>query len=208
MRRSTKDKILDSAHRLFNRKGLAGVTMRQIAQEAGMSHGNLTYHYRTKEELVVLLHERLLAAAEASHKSLMKEGVTFISLMATLESGFDALYEYRFFMRDLNFIMREYKQVHRAFLKVEKVRSDMYEHAFDEAINAGLMRDAEYEGEYSSLITRIRIFSDYWISSAEIYESKGKRVIISTYSRAFRDMLYPYFSAEGKAEMLARRDAD
>ncbi|MDF3887810.1 TetR/AcrR family transcriptional regulator [Cupriavidus basilensis] len=48
-----REAILDAAARLFNRKGLRGATLSDVAQEVGLSTNSITYYYRKKEDLVV-----------------------------------------------------------------------------------------------------------------------------------------------------------
>jgi len=43
--------ILDAARRVFQRSGLGGARMQEIADEAGISKASLHYHYRSKEKL-------------------------------------------------------------------------------------------------------------------------------------------------------------
>ena len=47
----TKAKIIEAAGRLFARKGLKGVTVREIAKDAQTHLGALNYHFRSKDEL-------------------------------------------------------------------------------------------------------------------------------------------------------------
>ena len=56
----TKQKILDSAVKLFNQDGLVNVRLQHIADEAFVSVGNMTYHYRTKELIVQAIWEQLV----------------------------------------------------------------------------------------------------------------------------------------------------
>ncbi len=44
--------ILDAARAVLQEEGYAGITMRKIARQAGISTGNLNYYYRTKEDLL------------------------------------------------------------------------------------------------------------------------------------------------------------
>ena len=46
---TTREKILACAEALFHQKGYNGVTMRDIAESAGIRVGNLTYYYPRKE---------------------------------------------------------------------------------------------------------------------------------------------------------------
>ena len=44
--------ILDAARELFMEAGYGGLTMRRVANRAGITIGNLNYYYRTKEDLL------------------------------------------------------------------------------------------------------------------------------------------------------------
>ena len=48
----TKRKILDAALKLFNQHGLINVRLQQIANEVGISVGNLAYHFYAKEAII------------------------------------------------------------------------------------------------------------------------------------------------------------
>lgn len=52
MKREIKSEILSTARELFNERGYNAVSMRDIAEALGISVGNLTYHYKRKEELM------------------------------------------------------------------------------------------------------------------------------------------------------------
>lgn len=59
MRPSNREKILDAATAVVSRDGIAAVTFEAVAEESGISRGGLLYHFRTKEELLLALHEYL-----------------------------------------------------------------------------------------------------------------------------------------------------
>ncbi|AMB86986.1 TetR family transcriptional regulator [Pseudomonas agarici] len=54
----TRDRILECALQLFNQKGEPNVSTMEIANEMGISPGNLYYHFHGKEPLVLGLFER------------------------------------------------------------------------------------------------------------------------------------------------------
>ena len=58
-----EETILRAAAHLFRERGLAGTSIRAIAEAAGVFPGSLTYRFRTKEDLVVALSERAVAYA-------------------------------------------------------------------------------------------------------------------------------------------------
>jgi AcrR family transcriptional regulator len=47
----TKQKILDSSLQLFNDNGISNTRLQQIADESGISVGNLAYHFSNKEAI-------------------------------------------------------------------------------------------------------------------------------------------------------------
>ena len=52
MNKEGKTKIIEAAQRLIARKGVAKTSMRDIAEEAGMTTGAIYYYYKSKEELL------------------------------------------------------------------------------------------------------------------------------------------------------------
>jgi AcrR family transcriptional regulator len=61
---STRDKILDVCRTLFNERGPAEVTTAEIAEAVGISEGNLHYHFRRKEQIVIALFDQFEAALD------------------------------------------------------------------------------------------------------------------------------------------------
>lgn len=111
-----------------------------------------------------------------------------------------------FRMIDLNLIMRENKKLNEIFVTIEQTRANMYQNVFQQPVKLGIMRPEIFNGEYTSLIERIRIFSDAWVSSSEIYDKdKTPLEIIEKYSRLFQNQLFPYLSEKGIKEFLNLR---
>jgi TetR/AcrR family transcriptional repressor of nem operon len=50
-KRETRQRILESARRLFNSKGFAEVSIAEIMDHAGLTHGGFYRHFRNKDEL-------------------------------------------------------------------------------------------------------------------------------------------------------------
>ena len=60
-----KERVVEAAIRLFNERGTAAVSTNHIADGAGISPGNLYYHFRNKEEIIRAIFGRMIAAWEA-----------------------------------------------------------------------------------------------------------------------------------------------
>ncbi len=57
-------RILETAQKLFARRGFEGVSIRDLAQALGMTTAALYYHFPSKEEIFVAVHGRSLEAVQ------------------------------------------------------------------------------------------------------------------------------------------------
>ncbi len=101
----TREKIILASLDLFNEQGERNVTTNHIAASLGMSPGNLYYHFRNKTDIIyeIFLQYELLVdhyLQLPKRRSLLLDDLVFY-----LESVFDGLWSYRFFHRDLEFLL-------------------------------------------------------------------------------------------------------
>lgn len=61
----TRELILRTALSVLIEEGYRAMSMRRVAAECGMKFGNLTYHYRTREDLVRELLDAVISSYEA-----------------------------------------------------------------------------------------------------------------------------------------------
>lgn len=191
-----KSKILDQAKKLFNDKGVSNVSIREIAREVDISHSNLIYHFKDKNELLNHLHQQILNAAVDIDKEISNEENTLKSLFISTVRGFEIIYDYRFFMIDFNSILLENKELHQQIKEIEVFRFRLYEARIAKMIGEDIFRNEMYKNEYEDLIIQIRIFSDYWVSSSQIYE-QNPQLSIKKYARLFLCFFRPFLTPKG-----------
>lgn len=203
-----KEQILDKSLELFNTYGVSEVSIRQIASDLNISHSNLIYHFKTKNDILIALHNQLLDKALRLNQE-TKDNTDFIKgLLDSIRKGFEILYQYRFFMIDSNHVIRESKELQQTFILIEKTRASMYRETIQKAIESGYMQNEEYENEYNSFIEHIKIFSDSWIASSQIYDSHitDSQSIIEKYTVLFVKLFFPYLTKKGKQEFIILLD--
>jgi TetR/AcrR family transcriptional regulator, transcriptional repressor for nem operon len=61
-KRETREKILESARRLFNKKGFSEVSIDEVMESAGLTRGGFYRHFRDKNELYAEAVRRFLCA--------------------------------------------------------------------------------------------------------------------------------------------------
>ncbi|MCP5161329.1 MAG: TetR/AcrR family transcriptional regulator [Hahellaceae bacterium] len=111
----TRDKIILASLDLFNEQGERNVTTNHIAAHLNISPGNLYYHFRNKTDIVyeIFLQYELLV----DHYLQLPKGRSLLldDLIFYLESVFDGLWSYRFFHRDLEFLLDSDERLRRDY---------------------------------------------------------------------------------------------
>ncbi|MFV8569814.1 TetR/AcrR family transcriptional regulator [Marinobacter sp. SBS5] len=101
----TRDKILLASLELFNERGERNTTTNHIAAHMAISPGNLYYHFRNKSDIIYEIFQEYEKLVDyyldiPEDRPLTLEDMTFY-----LESVFDGLWSYRFFHRDLEYLL-------------------------------------------------------------------------------------------------------
>ncbi|MCR6632496.1 MAG: TetR/AcrR family transcriptional regulator [Magnetospirillum sp.] len=66
---STRDKIIDAAMSIVREQGVAKLTLDEAAKCANLSKGGVLYHFKTKDDLIRGMVERLIVQADALQQS-------------------------------------------------------------------------------------------------------------------------------------------
>jgi len=198
----TKQIILETALLLFNSDGLSVVTLRTIANKMKISQGNLNYHFKKREDIIESLYFQLVENIDESMKGLKVQDSkndlkTLSDILHTMMTNF---YEYRFFLLDFVQIMRGNKKIKKHYAKLSVHREEQFSLLFKLLVKNNLMRKEILQDEYNYLYKRFSILGNFWISEAEIQNSKLSKKMISTYSVILLQAIYPYLTLEGQIE--------
>lgn len=101
----TKDKILLASLDLFNERGERNITTNHIAAELNMSPGNLYYHFRNKSDIIYEIFVQYELLVDHYLHIPDDQTLTLDHLVGYLEAVFEGLWAYRFFHRDLEFLL-------------------------------------------------------------------------------------------------------
>ncbi|HMM14880.1 MAG TPA: TetR/AcrR family transcriptional regulator [Parvibaculum sp.] len=134
---NTKDRILVASLRLFNENGYDTVTTARIAEEVGISEGNLWYHFRTKKDLV-----------RAHQHNLIRRIDTRLAIKSTPETVLDAyvlfnrmvfqeVWDYQFLYRDQAEFGRTSPELEGKVHRVYELTTAMLQKMFRHMIEAG-----------------------------------------------------------------------
>ena len=101
---NTYTRIIDASLALFNEEGERNISTNHIAAHLGISPGNLYYHFRNKDEIIVQLFKRYSEAllAYLNEAVLPSDVEDSINYMAGI---YDVMWEYRFLFSDVNTLL-------------------------------------------------------------------------------------------------------
>lgn len=155
MKSDIKQVIMDTARQLFNEKGFNDTCMRDIASALNISVGNLTYHYKKKEDLIeaILLED---------HKKYKKPNpiYTFSDLNQLLLNNTDQKNSRPYYFRHYVQLAQMCPAVYEMQVSVLKDLRDVLTESFHNFINAGLLKK-DYTEEYRNIVNVIMALMVY-----------------------------------------------
>lgn len=198
--KNTSEKILVAALALFNSQGLAKVTLRSIAKEMNISQGNLNYHFKKRDDIIEALYDRLVSDMDESMAKIKHANADLNLIFDISNSIMNNSHKYRFFFIDFAQIMRDNMIIKKNFNALVKVRESQSVGLFGMMIENGVLRPERLTNEYYNLYKRIQIFSDFWMTSAEIERTQLEKKLIGEYLEIIMQSIYPYLTEKGIAQ--------
>lgn len=133
--------VLAAARRLFNQESVGAVTMGQIAQQAGVSPGNLYYWFPAKAELVRALFDEWNAASSIPATAPGDAAAVLAMLWERGAAQQKASAEYGFFQRELFSLLHTDPILAARYRSNYETRMREFVGLVERVIAAGLLRE-------------------------------------------------------------------
>jgi AcrR family transcriptional regulator len=170
---TTRDFILDTAVMLFNEQSTAAVSTNHIANAAGISPGNLYYHFKNKEEIIRAVLDRMYEEWNAVYTVPTGDSFDLDVLRAALRRNLELLWRYRFFYRELGALVLHDRQLGRRHKAIQEQRQREQLALFDRLAAAGVFKWPRKRSEVEETLTIAWIVGNYWLA---YLESSGESV--------------------------------
>jgi AcrR family transcriptional regulator len=190
----TKAKILAVATQLFNKKGVADITLRDIAEGCKISIGNLAYHFKNKDAIILEIFQQM----EDERKALLSKVQfipTFENIHEQVLSILKLSLKYKFFHVSTLYLVRSYPSIaklHRLYIEshIQYIKAML-----DYSVGVGNLQPEPIPGYYERMAELVWITLHFWLMQEEIRGSKGHNILQAR--QIMWEMVYPHLTEKG-----------
>lgn len=193
---NTKQRILEASVRLFNENGMDSVRLQQIAEEVGISVGNLAYHYKNKEAIVESVFEQVFEDFEAIFRQYLSQpSLSDFDTQITQFYNFftkNHFYLSAFFKSSLS-TPPHYQQWQVCVTKmIIQLRSRL-----QFLVMRGDIHPESHSGQYEVLAEQIWMSLVFFVPKSNMM---GQPIDPNRYKKTVWDILKPHFTPQGQQE--------
>lgn len=160
--RRTRERILELSLRLFNDFGEPNITTTVIAEEMGISPGNLYYHFRNKDDIVNSIFVQFeteivrMLNVPAGRRSQMED------VWAYLHQMFELIWRFRFFYRDMNDLLSRNRTLELQFKAILDHKHKIARQMCEDLRSDGSL--VATDAEIAAMATNMVVVATYWLS--------------------------------------------
>lgn len=194
----TKQKILESAINMFNEHGVANVRLQQIADESGISVGNLAYHFKNKEAIVSFVYDEIFQ----EFSTILADYLILENLME-IDHKISKYYlffkHYQFYFTDIFEIERNYPDIISKWHNFINKMLLQIKGRIDFDIQRGVI--IPQSDEMNDLLSNnIWMSIIFWLPQRKL---RGLPVDEKLFKEAVWSQMVPYFTQKGQDEFVS-----
>jgi AcrR family transcriptional regulator len=192
---SNKETILQTALDLFNAMGTARVTTNLIAKEAGISPGNLYYHFTDKEHIIREIFELMAADWDRINASYMDPNTQFEGFINEfVRVNFELLWKYRFFSREMVPLINADSELKNRHVPVINAHFEQQYTIMRQAVDAGIIHFPDPAFQAKEALTIAWIVSNQYLNYLEGMGNEIRREDFAEGANLVMSSLRPYLS--------------
>lgn len=187
---TTRNTILEHALARFNRDGIDQVGVRDLARDLGISAGNLSYHFRRKDDLVAALAARL---TERNRAVLAEEPTDLAGFLRAYEAVFDHQAEFRCLAESVVSLYVHNSVLATAYRHAEQDRRELLRARLRALRGGGGLRPDLDDDRLQVILGHLTLLVRMWLSEARI---SFDRVPLEQVKRHYLRLLAELLAAE------------
>jgi AcrR family transcriptional regulator len=202
---NTREKIVETAIRLFNEQGTRAVTTNHIAAAAGISPGNLYYHFRNKEEIIRAVLGQMDALGLEEHERIHNAPGDTLQKM---EAAFLVIqrfnWRYRFFKRELVSLLAADPELAKQFAVTHRALRSLVEDSLSRYTAEGTLRPLPAP-QLALLAEAIWLTILFWLNHLEVGGETVSDATLARGSAVLRCLLTPYLMTDPQPRPVERQ---
>lgn len=168
-----KDNILKAAIQLFNQQGTAPITTNHIAREAGVSPGNLYYHFKNKADIIRALYMEMAEDWNSLYAEMEGQVLSAPLVRYFVEVNFKLLWKYRFFYRETVALIQADPELAAHHLAVTERGISRQRQMLEQGVREGLFHFPASGASMEQVLTIVWIIANHYLIHLE---SMGQKV--------------------------------
>ncbi len=160
--KQTRERILEASLAMFNAQGEPNVTTNHIADELGISPGNLYYHFRNKEDIVKQVFTRYESRMDQALHVPADRLPNLEDVWLQLHLVFECMWDYRFLYRDLVDILSRDRKLQAHFARILNRAATSAGEVLKGLATAGIVRATP--DEIRALAENILLVATFWLN--------------------------------------------
>ena len=164
----TVKNILETARRLFNILGTSKISTNHIAKDAGISPGNLYYHFKNKEEIIRALFCEMAEEYDPLWDSIIPDKDGFTAVVDLIYKGFGLSVEYRFLYLELAVLLKNDPELRKIHDEIMKKRMDHLEKTMLASVETGIFIQKNDLSFINTINSLFWLINQFWFSFMEI----------------------------------------
>ncbi|MCE7011309.1 TetR/AcrR family transcriptional regulator [Kibdelosporangium philippinense] len=194
----TRLKVLEAARDLFNERGTAAVSTNHIAAGAGISPGNLYYHFRDKQQIIHALFDRYARELDDRWRPDRDAGKNLAVLGRNLAEAAALSWEYRFFQREMLVLLRADDRLRAAYDVVYERRFSEQRSFAQELVLQNVIRVPQLPRTIDDLITALWLVAEGWQPFLDLTSDPTDEQQVARVTDLLMVVLEPYLTDEGR----------
>lgn len=163
---NTRTRILKGCLQLFNERGVADVSSKDMSDALGISQGNVAYHFARKADIILALfaerEERIAELFERMRLHYLRARLEpFGVLYDQLTELFGIVNQYRFVSIDLGYLARKYPEIGAAWKRENNTMALVAERLFQLAVEDGYLEPERQPGAFARQIHRLQVLLNF-----------------------------------------------
>jgi len=197
----TRDKIIQASIDLFNEKGERNVTTNHIAAHLGISPGNLYYHFRNKEDIILSIYEEYASnLLLETFPQVSPEIKALDAIIMYMDAVFQMMIKFRFFYSNLPVLLDNNSSLREKYVEVQQ---SIAERVSQLLISLRESKIIDFDdSELTDIVSILRLVNTFWLS---FYQTQNINVEITDavfYQGVLKILviLKPYTTADAMPE--------